>query len=114
MRTAEQQSLFVYGSLREASIRDELLGRAVRTVSARLPGYERHHRRYFYVVRRAGAQTTGLVLKGLSTPDFEILDRYEEVPSLYTRRQVEVVDAKGRRLRCWTYLPTLRLIAGRC
>jgi hypothetical protein len=46
------------------------------------------------------------VLTDLEAQDFARLDRYEEVPSLYTREQIEVVDMGGALIRCWVYLPT--------
>jgi hypothetical protein len=46
------------------------------------------------------------VLSGLGERDFSVLDRYEEVPRLYTRVKIEVADGGGAKLRCWVYLPT--------
>ena len=110
MSTLEVDSdgaLFVYGSLLDAAHRAALLGREVAAALARLSGYERRRGRYFYIVARAGAETAGLVLSGLSERDFAALDRYEEVPRLYTRAKIEVADAGGGgTLRCWVYLPT--------
>src|SRR5277367_6833944 len=101
------EALFVYGSLLDADHRAALLGREVAAVPARMAGYERRRGRYFYIVERAGVETAGLVLSGLGERDFEVLDRYEEVPLLYTRVKVEVMDdAGGMARRCWVYLPT--------
>ncbi len=108
----EDSSLFVYGSLLDAARRRKLLGRNAPTVAARLIGYERRRRRFFYVIERADAVTAGLVLLDLRVSDLEILDRYEEVPRLYRRERADVIDAGGRSLRCWVYLPTARLAAG--
>jgi gamma-glutamylcyclotransferase (GGCT)/AIG2-like uncharacterized protein YtfP len=100
-------ALFVYGSLLDAAHRAALLGREVAAAPARLAGYERRRARYFHIVAHAGAETAGLVLSGLSERDFAVLDRYEEVPRLYTRARIEVADvSSGRTLRCWVYLPT--------
>jgi len=99
-------ALFVYGSLLDAAHRTALLGREVAAAPARLEGYERRRGRYFYIVERAGAETAGLVLSGLGERDFAVLDRYEEVPRLYTRTSIEVADGAGGPLRCWVYLPT--------
>lgn len=100
-------ALFVYGSLLDAAHRAALLGREVAAAPARLEGYERRRGRYFYIVAHAGAETAGLVLNGLGERDFAVLDRYEEVPRLYTRAKLEVADAgRGGTLRCWVYLPT--------
>jgi gamma-glutamylcyclotransferase (GGCT)/AIG2-like uncharacterized protein YtfP len=106
-------SLFVYGSLLDEAHRTALLGRAVVANSARLNRYERRRSRYFYIVEHVGAETAGLVLSGLRTRDFVVLDRYEEVPRLYTRVTIEVMDSSGGTARrCWIYLPTPELLAG--
>jgi gamma-glutamylcyclotransferase (GGCT)/AIG2-like uncharacterized protein YtfP len=102
--------LFVYGSLLDAAHRAALLGREVAAAPARLNGYERRRARYFYIVERAGVETPGLVLSGLGERDLAVLDRYEEVPRLYTRVKVEVTNAGGTALRCWIYLPTPALL----
>ena len=106
----EDSTLFVYGTLLDSKMREQVIGRPVASVAARLPGYERRRGRYFYVVRHERGQTEGLLLTGLSARDFERLDQYEEVPALYTRGRVEVIGAKGNAIRCWVYLPTSRLI----
>jgi gamma-glutamylcyclotransferase (GGCT)/AIG2-like uncharacterized protein YtfP len=103
-------ALFVYGSLVDVAHREALLGREVAAAPARLAGYERRRGRYFYIVACAGAETPGLVLSGLGESDFAVLDRYEEVPRLYTRIKVEVADAAGAALRCWVYIPTPALL----
>ena len=103
-------SLFVYGSLLDAARRVALLGREVAAVPARLRGYKRRRGRYFYIVERASAETPGLVLSGLGERDFAVLDRYEEVPRLYTRAKIEAAGADGAALRCWVYLPAPALL----
>lgn len=99
-------ALFVYGTLVYPATRERLLGRPVEGVAARLPGYRTGRRRHAYIVAKPGAQTRGMILHGLSERDFEILDEYEEVPRLYTRAPVEVMDVQGRAIRCWVYKPT--------
>jgi len=108
--TDSDRSLFVYGSLLDAAHRAALLGREVATTPARMAGYERRGGRYFYIVEHAGVETAGLVLSGLGEHDFAVLDRYEEVPRLYTRVKVEVTDGGGAARRCWVYLPTPALL----
>jgi len=103
-------SLFVYGSLLDAAHRAAVLGREVAAAPARLEGYERRRGRYFYIVGRAGGETPGLVLNGLGERDFAVLDRYEEVPRLYTRLEIEVAGPDGAALRCWVYMPTSALL----
>ena len=98
--------LFVYGSLMDPAERIRLLARVIEAVPARLPGYERGQKRYYFVAKRAGAITNGAILEGLQSRDFAILDAYEDVPTLYTRERIEVLTLDGRRLECWIYLPT--------
>jgi gamma-glutamyl AIG2-like cyclotransferase len=113
MPAADQDTaLFVYGTLLDAPLRRGLFGREVDTIPARLIDYERRRGRYFHVVRRAGAETAGLVLTGLAASDLAVLDRYEEAPRLYSRERAVVLDATGRKIRCWLYLPTPLLLKG--
>ncbi len=80
---------------------------------ARLVGFERRRGRYFYIVPRAGAETAGAILLGLDPRDLQALDRYEEVPSLYTREVVTVRTGGGAKIACWCYLPTRRITGER-
>ena len=98
--------LFVYGSLVDATHRAEVLGHHAEGLPATLHGFERGLSRHWYIRRRDGAETAGLVLIDLGAHDFAILDRYEEVPTLYTREQIEVAGQGGASIRCWVYLPT--------
>jgi cation transport regulator ChaC len=98
--------LFVYGSLIDPIHRAEILGHFADGVPAILHGYARGRSRHWYIRRRAGAQTEGLVLTDLDAHDFATLDRYEEVPALYTREQIDVAGTVGALIRCWVYLPT--------
>ena len=95
------ERLFVYGSLLDAAERRSLLGRAVASRPARLLGFERGRRRHYYVMPREGSAVEGAIIKGLDQRDLAILDRYEEVPTLYTRERI-TIDG----LECWIYLPT--------
>jgi cation transport regulator ChaC len=98
--------LFVYGSLIDPIHRAEVLGRFAGGVPAILHGYARARSLHWYIYRCAGAQTEGLVLTDLDAQDFATLDRYEDVPALYIREQIEAVDMGGARIRYWVYLPT--------
>jgi gamma-glutamylcyclotransferase (GGCT)/AIG2-like uncharacterized protein YtfP len=111
-RCDEDSTLFVYGSLIDEARRMELLGRPVATTSATLRDYARGRARYFYIVRQPGAVIAGLLLLDLNARDFVELDRYEELPNLYTREKIEVADAAGLPRRCWVYLPTSRTLRG--
>ena len=98
--------LFVYGALMNPAERLRLLGRPVNASPARLAGYARGRKRYYFVAKQAGATTDGAILDDLSADDLAILDEYEEVPKLYTRERIEVLAADGRKIECWIYLPT--------
>jgi gamma-glutamylcyclotransferase (GGCT)/AIG2-like uncharacterized protein YtfP len=102
----EGEILFVYGALMDPAERLRLLGRPVNASPARLEGYERGRKRYYFVARQAGAITDGAILDGLTAHDLAILDEYEVVPMLYTRDRVEVLTADGGKIECWIYLPT--------
>jgi gamma-glutamylcyclotransferase (GGCT)/AIG2-like uncharacterized protein YtfP len=102
----EGEILFVYGALMDPAERLRLLGRPTDASPARLAGYARARKRYYFVAKQAGAVTDGAILDGLTAHDIAILDQYEEVPMLYTRDRVEVLTADGRKIECWIYLPT--------
>jgi gamma-glutamylcyclotransferase (GGCT)/AIG2-like uncharacterized protein YtfP len=108
----EETTLFVYGTLTDKVGREEAIGREVATAPARIRNYERRRGRHFYLVRRAGAETAGLLILGLTAQDFGKLDRYEEVPRLYTREKTSVLANDGTRVVCWMYVPTERLLDG--
>jgi Gamma-glutamyl cyclotransferase, AIG2-like len=108
---SEVLPLFVYGSLLDAVHRAEIIGREVAAIPATLYGFERGRARYWYLRPRAGAVTPGLILEHLTAADFVVLDRYEELPTLYTREAVEVAGQSGT-VRCWAYLPTSWAPAG--
>ena len=82
-----------------------VLGHPVNASPAHLPGYTRGRKRYYYVAKQADAVTDGAILDGLTADDLAVLDRYEEVPTLYTRERIEVVTADNHKIECWIYLP---------
>jgi gamma-glutamylcyclotransferase (GGCT)/AIG2-like uncharacterized protein YtfP len=98
--------LFVYGSLLDPAERARLLERSTTALPACLAGYERGRKRYFYVTKREGAEVPGAILTGLSDAELAILDDYEDVPRLYTRERINVLDTTGAIVECWIYLPT--------
>jgi gamma-glutamylcyclotransferase (GGCT)/AIG2-like uncharacterized protein YtfP len=102
----DNQLLFVYGTLMNPAERLRLLGRPIDASPARLAGYTRGLKRHYFVAKLEDAVTDGAILEGLSARDFEILDGYEEVPTLYSRERIEVVAADGSKIECWIYLPT--------
>lgn len=108
----EATTLFVYGSLLDPVRREEVIGRRIDIMPATLHDYEQGRARYFYIRKHPGISTAGLSLLNLTPRDFQALDRYEEVPRLYTREKVEVFDQSGNQVRCWVYLPTALTLAG--
>jgi gamma-glutamylcyclotransferase (GGCT)/AIG2-like uncharacterized protein YtfP len=108
----ENSTLFVYGSLVNEGRREEVIGWRVAIAPARLPDYERARSRYFYIRARPGSSTPGLILMKLTAGDFAVLDRYEEVPELYTREKIWVELADGQRIRCWVYMPVPAMLRG--
>lgn len=98
--------LFVYGSLIDPIHCAEILGRIPNAVPAVLDEYERGRSRHWYIRRREGAETHGLLLFNLDARDYAALDRYEEVPTLYIRVQVDATRHDGALVPCWVYLPT--------
>jgi gamma-glutamylcyclotransferase (GGCT)/AIG2-like uncharacterized protein YtfP len=101
-----RHSLFVYGSLLDPDERERLVGRQIEAMPARLEGYERGRKRYFYVTKCEGAEVSGAILNGLSDDEIAIVDGYEVVPKLYTRERINVLEANGATVECWIYLPT--------
>jgi hypothetical protein len=100
-----QLPLFIYGSLLDAGHRTEIIGRPLDAIPATLNGYERGKRRYWFIRPRADAVVEGAIVTGLTAGDFTTLDRYEEVPDLYTREPVRVILADGSERECQAYLP---------
>jgi gamma-glutamylcyclotransferase (GGCT)/AIG2-like uncharacterized protein YtfP len=85
-------------------LRRQLLGREVGTIPAILNNYERRRGRYFYLASSPGSLVQGLVVTELTKGEFEMLDRYEDVPTLYIRDRIRV-ESKGVQTECWVYLP---------
>src|SRR5436305_6399362 len=105
-RDETNDRLFVYGALLDPAERARLLSRPIEAMPAWLHGYLRGQKRYYFVARSDGSATEGAILEGLDERDFAILDGYEDVPRLYTRKIVEVIAGDGRSIACWIYFPT--------
>jgi gamma-glutamylcyclotransferase (GGCT)/AIG2-like uncharacterized protein YtfP len=101
-----QLPLFVYGSLIDPVHRAEIIGRTVEATPATLKDYKRGKSRYWFIRPQAGAITEGAILNDLNGTELAILDKYEEVPILYTRERVKVTLRQHQELECWVYLPT--------
>jgi gamma-glutamylcyclotransferase (GGCT)/AIG2-like uncharacterized protein YtfP len=111
-KPAEATTLFVYGSLADPVRREEIIGRRIEVVPATIHDYELGRARCFYIRYHPGVSTAGFLLLNLTARDFQILDRYEEIPQLYTREKLVVFDQSGKPVRCWAYLPTALTIGG--
>jgi gamma-glutamylcyclotransferase (GGCT)/AIG2-like uncharacterized protein YtfP len=110
MSDSAVNSLFVYGSLLDRGQRIRIIGRDAAIREAVLSGYLRRRSRFFYVVAKAGSCVAGGLILDLKSDEIGRLDRYEEVPVLYTREIADVIDSNSKHHRCWVYLPTLALI----
>jgi hypothetical protein len=112
-KRGEATSLFVYGSLLDPILREQIIGRRVTTLPATLQDYEVGRARYFFIRKHLGMSTPGLLLLDLTPADFQLLDRYEDLPRLYTREEVEVLVEPSNSISCWVYLPTLLTLGGK-
>ncbi len=96
--------LFVYGTLRDETLRARLLGRRVRALPARLRGFAVRAVRdadYPALVPDRSGVVTGLLLTGLDAGDLARLDRYEG--GEYRRVPVRA-EVAGRLRPAWVYL----------
>jgi gamma-glutamylcyclotransferase (GGCT)/AIG2-like uncharacterized protein YtfP len=98
--------LFVYGSLSDPLHRAQIIGRTVEATPATLRDYKRGKSRYWFIRSQVGAITEGAILSDLTGAELAALDKYEEVPILYTRERVNVTLLRGEEQECWVYLPT--------
>ncbi len=107
--TESRIRLFVYGTLLDEKIQQQVFARCPERVPAVLSGWSVRPRSvrglYPDIVRRAGASTSGAVLK-IDRAELERADRYEDAPVLYRRLRVTVL-AGDRRERCWMYVATV-------
>ncbi len=97
-------NLFVYGTLKDETLRTRLLGRRVRALPARLRGFAVRAVRdadYPALVPAHGEVVAGLLLTGLDAGDLARLDRYEG--SEYRRVPVRV-EVTERFQPAWVYL----------
>lgn len=98
--------LFVYGTLQNASVVQELLGHRLFGRPAVLKGF---HRTVdptigYPVIRpQEDASVAGIVLDGLDEKSLAILDDYEG--SQYRRIVVQVHTVEGRVLDAYVYVP---------
>lgn len=95
--------LFVYGTLKNRSLRKEILRKEVTGVPAKLHDYKVNHTRsYPYIEKSVGSIVNGLLLH-LDEDQLKLLDRYEHTPDLYIRTRVDV-DYLGENINSWVYM----------
>ena len=93
-------SLFVYGTLMNRKVRRKLLGRTFSGQPAVLSNFTlirtpANFGYYPIAVPRKNGTVSGLILRGLTSRDFEILDEYEEVGRGPYQRIVVSVKLEG-------------------
>lgn len=99
-----RQALFVYGSLCRAELRYSLLQRHIEACPALLNDYAAYwlgSEPYPGLRRHIGEHTRGQLLRGLSTREMRVLDRYEGQRYRRTRCSVQLGHS---RLHAWVYL----------
>ncbi|KAK7283024.1 hypothetical protein RIF29_12224 [Crotalaria pallida] len=102
----EGHNVFVYGSLLADEVVKILLKRVPRSASATLHGFHRFkikERVYPAILPLHDKHVTGRVLLGISGPELDILDEFEDVE--YTRSDVEVsLKDNDEKLQVHTYV----------
>jgi len=89
--------LFVYGTLMDRALVQQLTGRRFRTQAALLHGYRKvvPQNGYPYIVSDSGGTVEGIVLHDVDAVALRAFDAYEEEGELYRRTAVVVtVDAQ--------------------
>ncbi len=111
--TLSGRDLFVYGTLMDAKIQAELLGRRLRCSRAMLFGFRRTALPccYPYVQRDRTARVEGLLLRNLSSAELAVLDAYEEEGILYSRQRVTVRVGEVT-YHAWTYVGIVEALHG--
>lgn len=98
--------LFVYGTLQNDTVVQELLGHRLFGRPAVLKGYDRTFdpaTGYAVIRAREGAVVAGTVLDGVDDKSLAILDAYEGPQ--YRRILVHVHTVEGRVLDAYVYVP---------
>ena len=92
--------LFVYGTLLDDTVVQQVTGQRFPKRSARLSGFRKFtpDGGYPYIVANEGDAVDGVLLCELDRGALQALDRYEDEGRLYQRVEVTVtVDAQSRR-----------------
>jgi gamma-glutamylcyclotransferase (GGCT)/AIG2-like uncharacterized protein YtfP len=108
-----EMQLFVYGTLMEPDLVQQLTGKRFRTERARLPGFRRIQEpgSYPYILASVNHAVDGLLLRDVDADALRALDRYEDEGGLYLRTKV-VVESESGSCPCETYVGNAS-IAGR-
>ncbi len=109
-----QICLFVYGTLLDQEFTENLVGRRLTYLPAKLYGFEKINPSesfpYNYIIPHKCCEVEGMIIKGLDTNSLKILDRYEGVDSgLYKRVKIQVSTNQGN-IEADTYIAGKRLI----
>jgi gamma-glutamylcyclotransferase (GGCT)/AIG2-like uncharacterized protein YtfP len=97
--------LFVYGTLLDDTVVQQITGRVFPKRAARLSGYRKltPDGGYPYIVADEGGAVDGALLCGLDQDALQAIDGYEDEGRLYRRIEVTItVDARLR--RAFTYV----------
>jgi gamma-glutamylcyclotransferase (GGCT)/AIG2-like uncharacterized protein YtfP len=88
-----EASLFVYGTLRDPKLVEQLTGQSYRSQPALLRGYRKVSPpgSYAYIVADAAQCVEGLLLLGIDATALAAVDHYEGEGELYRRTVVEVI-----------------------
>ncbi|KXA95591.1 hypothetical protein AKJ36_00160 [candidate division MSBL1 archaeon SCGC-AAA259I07] len=93
--------VFAYGSLMNPKFVEELLGKSVKLVPAKLEGYKKVQtpgRKYPAAVKHPTSSIKGELLLNLSSEDVKKIDKWEETPeNLYVRIKAPVMTKDGVR-----------------
>lgn len=110
--------LFVYGTLMNPAVQQEVLGRTVAMKPATLSGFKVEQGRWPYLLYAKNKTVLGSLLSDLSDKDMEHLDAYERITSIpemkdedrtiYSREKVSVYLETGKQEECCVYLPIMR------
>jgi len=101
--------LFCYGTLMIPAVWQRVVGRGASACDALLKNYERRRmqgKAYPGLVRKAGAQTRGVVYQQLNEHDLRRLDRYEG--RQYKRVRVSVCLSDDNVVCSWCYVTRAR------
>ncbi|WXG40569.1 MAG: gamma-glutamylcyclotransferase family protein [Candidatus Freyarchaeum deiterrae] len=109
-----QICLFVYGTLLDQEFTENLVGKGLTYLPAKLHGFEKINPSelfpYNYIIPHDGCAVEGMLIKGLDEDSFKILDRYEGVNSgLYKRIRVKVSTNQGN-IEAYTYIAGKRFL----